>query len=46
MELLVSFSVFMLEGKISRRSPEEVARVNRFFEQFDLDQGQIAESPE
>ena len=46
MELLVSFSVFMLEGKISRRSPEEVARVNRFFEQFDIDQGQIAESPE
>ncbi|MEN8202250.1 MAG: sodium/solute symporter [Bacteroidota bacterium] len=35
MELLVSFTVFMLDGKLSRRSKEKEAEVQEFFEQFD-----------
>jgi Na+/proline symporter len=35
MELLVSFAVFMLDGKISKRSKEKEAEVQEFFAEFD-----------
>ena len=35
MELLVSFSVFMLEGKFGKFSKQEQAQVDDFFEQFE-----------
>jgi len=35
MELLVSFGVFILDGKISKRSKEKEAEVHEFFAQFD-----------
>lgn len=34
MELLVSFAVFMLDGKISKRSKEKEAEVQEFFAEF------------
>ncbi|MEN8227904.1 MAG: sodium/solute symporter [Bacteroidota bacterium] len=35
MELLVSFGVFMLDGKLSKRSKEKEAEVQEFFTQFE-----------
>ena len=35
MELLVSFGIFILEGKFSRPRLQDVARVNEFFVQFE-----------
>jgi len=41
MELLVSIFVFMLEGKISRQTREQVQRVDRFFAQFEDMNGKL-----
>ena len=35
LELLISFGVFMLDGVFSKQTPEEKARVDNFFKQFE-----------